>query len=50
MMTIRIPSVLLVLIVTILVTDLPFYRGSIIQFTSVAEAQDPPRRRRRGRP
>lgn len=50
MMTIRIPSVLLVLIVTILVTDLPFYRGSIIQFTSVAAAQDPPRRRRRGRP
>ncbi len=49
-MQIRMHSLLILLIVTVLVTDLPFYCGSIIQFTSVAEAQDPPRRRRRGRP
>ena len=49
-MAIRMHSLLVLLIVTVLVTDLPFYCGSSIQFTSVAEAQDPPRRRRRGRP
>ena len=42
-------SLLIVLIVTVLVTDLPFFSGTALQVAGVAEAQDPPRRRRRGR-
>ena len=42
-------SLLVSLIVTVLVTDIPFYCGFSIQMSGIAEAQDPPRRRRRGR-